>query len=87
MAKERTIQDNKDELKKIKAHIHPSNLKVNGIYHVPPIISLERMDIMILGLEGDYIRFKRTDSTTDNAEKKMHKTSILSRFIVNKRKY
>ena len=42
---------------------------------------------MILGLEGDYIRFKRTDSTTDNAEKKMHKTSILSRFIVNKRKY
>ena len=87
MAKERTIEGCKDELKKIKAHIEPSKLKINKVYHIPPVISLERMDIMILGFDGDFIKFKRVDSTTDVAEKKMHKTSILSRFIVNKRKY
>lgn len=87
MAEERTIESCKDDLKKIKAHIHPSNLKNNKVYHIPPVITLERMDIMVLGFEGDYIRFKRVDSTTDKDEKKMHKTSILSRFIVNKRKY
>ncbi len=87
MAEKRTIESCKDELKKIKAHIHPSNLKVNKVYHIPPVITLERMDIMILGVVGDFIRFKRVDSTTDKDEKKMHKTSILSRFIVNRRKY
>ncbi len=87
MAEKRTIENCKEELKKIKAHIHPSNLKVNNVYHIPPVITLDRMDIMILGMEGDYIRFKRVDSSTDTAEKKMHKTCILSRFIVNKRKF
>jgi hypothetical protein len=87
MAEKRTITSCKEELKKIKGHIEPSNLKVNKVYHIPPVISLERMDIMVLGLENDFIRFKRVDDTTDVGEKKMHKTSILSRFIVSKRKF
>ena len=87
MAEKRTIESCKDDLKKIKPHIHPTNLKINKVYHIPPVITLERMDVIILGLEDDFIRFKRVDSSTDKDEKKMHKTSVLSRFLVNKKKF
>ena len=87
MGEKRNIRNSQNELNKIKHHISWDSLEVNKVYHIPPVLTIERMDIMILGVEGDFIRFKRVDSTTDKDEKKMHKTSILSRFIVNKRKY
>lgn len=87
MAEKRTIASCKDELNKIKGHIHPTNLKVNKVYHIPPVITLGRMDIMVLAFDGDYIHFKRVDNANNSEPQKMHKTSLLARFIVNKRKY
>ena len=86
MAEKKTVKDNAAELRKIKHHIALDKLEVNKIYHIPPILTIERMDIQILGVEGDDIKFKRVDST-DKTEKSMKKSSILSRFLVKKLGY
>ena len=83
MAEKKTVKDNAAELRKIKHHIALDKLEVNKIYHIPPILTIERMDIQILGVEGDDIKFKRVDGT-DKTEKSMKKSSILSRFLVKK---
>ena len=86
MAEKKTVKDNAAELRKIKHHIALDKLEVNKIYHIPPILTIERMDIQILGVEGDDIKFKRVDDT-DKTEKSMKKSSILSRFLVKKLGY
>jgi hypothetical protein len=87
MANENTIKSKQNELKKIKHHLDWTELEINKVYHIPPIITIERMDIEITAIDGDDIKFKRVDSTTDKTEKSMKKTSILSRFLVKKLKY
>lgn len=86
MAEKKTVKDNAAELRKIKHHLELDKLEVNKIYHIPPILTIERMDIQILGVEGDDIKFKRVDGT-DKTEKSMKKSSILSRFLVKKLRY
>ena len=86
MADKKTVKDNAAELRKIKHHLPLDKLEVNKIYHIPPILTIERMDIQILGVEGDDIKFKRVDGT-DKTEKSMKKSSILSRFLVKKLPY
>ena len=86
MAEKKTVKDNAAELRKIKHHLPLDKLEVNKIYHIPPILTIERMDIQILGVEGDDIKFKRVDGT-DKTEKSMKKSSILSRFLVKKLGY
>lgn len=86
MAEKKTVKDNAAELRKIKHHIALDKLEVNKTYHIPPILTIDRMDIQILAVEGDDIKFKRVDST-DKTEKSMKKSSILSRFLVKKLPY
>jgi hypothetical protein len=45
------------------------------------------MDIQVLGIDDDGIKFKRVDNTNDKEEKIMKKSSILARFLVKKMKY
>lgn len=87
MAEEHTIKSKADELKKLRHHLNWTELEINGEYHIPPIITIERMDIKITSIEGDDIKFRRTDKPSDTAEKSMKKSSILSRFVVKKLKY
>ena len=84
---ERKIKDCINELKVIKHHIEPQELVVGQEYHVPPIISIKRMDIIITAKENDTIKFKITSDSTQKDEKSMERSSILSRFIVKKMKY
>jgi hypothetical protein len=86
---ERTIKDSQNELKKIKHHINWDDIEVNRIYHIPPIITIERMDILITEKDekDGKIKFQRIDSTTDVSEKAMHSSSILARFLVKKKRY
>lgn len=86
MGKERTIKSCKKELQQITHHIKWEDLEINKVYHVPPIITLNRMDIVILSKDNDTITFKEVGSSK-NEESKMHKTSILSRFLVRKKEY
>lgn len=85
MANENTIKNKQGELKKIKHHV--LDLKVDETYHIPPIMTIERMDIKITSIDGDDIKFKRVDGSNDVSEKSMKNTSILSRFLVKKLKY
>ena len=87
MAEDNTVRSKATELRKIKHHIALEDLEVNKTYHIPPIITIERMDIQILNIDGENIKFKRVDSTIDNEEKIMKKSSILARFLVKKMKY
>ena len=87
MAKERKIKDYIDDLKVIKHHIMPQDLEIGEEYHVPPIISVKRMDIVVTSKEGGVIKFKITSDTTEKGEKTLERSSILSRFIVKKLKY
>jgi hypothetical protein len=86
MATDRKIKDYMNELKVIKYHVKPNELNVGDEYHVPPIISIKRMNIVITGKQGNIVKFKIT-SDSDKTEKTMDETSILSRFIVKKMKY
>ena len=81
----RKIKDYIDELKLIKHHIPTQELEVGIEYHVPPIISISRMDILITEKEGNNsVKFKITSGGTENGEKTMADSSILSRFVVKK---
>lgn len=82
-----SIQDLKAELYKIKHATPWDELEAGQIYHIPPLVSLERRDIKILTKDGDSVTYKRVDSTTVDEERKMHKTSVFSRFLVKRKKF
>jgi hypothetical protein len=81
------IQENKDALNKIKHHLKWEELEVGGKYHIPRIMTINRMDIVVTSKGEDSLKFKLLNSTTDTTEKTMHKTSIFARFLVKKRRY
>ena len=83
----RQLKDYIKELKTINPHINPNYLEVGVEYHVPPIITIKRMDVLITSNgEGNEIGFKIIDSN-DDEEKMMDKTSILTKFLVRKKKF
>lgn len=77
----RKISDYKDELSRVKHHVSFDDIEVGKVYHIPPIVSIERMDIKIVKKTEDKIVFNVLGST-DASDKDMHKTSILARFLV-----
>ena len=82
----RSVQELKEELQKIKNITPWENVEVNKIYHISPIISLERRDVMILSKTPDEAVYKRVDGN-GNAEGKMHRTSVFARFLIERKKF
>ena len=80
----RSIQELKEELQKIKSITPWEEVEVNRIYHISPIISLERRDVMILSKTGDEATYKRVDCN-DEKEGKMHRTSVFARFLIKRK--
>lgn len=85
MAK-RSVQELKEELQKIKSITPWEQIEENRIYHISPIISLERRDIMILKKGDDEATYKRVDGD-DDKEGKLHRTSVFARFLVMRKKF
>ena len=83
----KNLKDHVDELKAIKHHINPKELEIGEEYHVPPFITINRMDILITAREGSAIKFKIISDPSEKDEKKMEESSILSRFVVKKMKF
>ena len=87
MAK-RQLKNYIKDLKKINPHVNPNKLKVGDVYHVPPIISINRMDIVITSTKDkEKIGFKIVGATNDKEEKIMDKTSILTKFLIPKKTF
>ena len=82
----RSVQELKTELQKIKSITPWEEIEVNRIYHIAPIISLERRDVLITSKGTDEATYKRVD-TDDEKEGKMHRTSVFARFLVKRRKF
>jgi hypothetical protein len=87
MGDSKKIKDYINELKVIKHHINPQELEVGKEYHVPPFISIKRMDIVITSKADGIIKFKITSGSTEKDEKTMEYSSILSRFLVKKMEF
>jgi hypothetical protein len=85
MAK-RSVQELKEELQKIKSITPWEEIEENRIYHISPIISLERRDIIILEKNENEAIYKRVDGS-DEKEGKMHKTSVFARFLIKRKKF
>lgn len=85
MAK-RSVQELKEELQKIKSITPWEQIEENHIYHISPIISLERRDIIILKKGDDEATYKRVDGD-DDKEGKLHRTSVFARFLVMRKKF
>jgi hypothetical protein len=82
----RSVQELKTELQKIKSITPWEEIEVNRIYHIAPIISLERRDVLITSKGTDEATYKRVD-TDDEKEGKMHRTSVFARFLVKRKKF
>lgn len=85
MAK-RSLQELKEELQKIKSITPWEQVEVNCIYHISPIISLERRDVIILSKTENEATYKRVD-TNEDKEGKMHRTSVFARFLIGKKDF
>jgi len=85
MAK-RSLQELKPQLQKLKSVVPWSEILPNTVYHVPPIITLERRDLLILTKEGDKATYKRIGDA-EQKERTMYNTSVFARFLVKKKKF
>lgn len=85
MAK-RSVQELKEELQKIKSITPWEDVEVNRIYHISPIISLERRDIIITSKGENEATYKRVDND-DEKEGKMHRTSVFARFLIKRKAF
>lgn len=85
MAK-RSIQELKSELQKLKSVVPWAEIKANEVYHVPPLISLERRDLLILTKDDKKATYIRVGDT-EKKERTMYDSSVFARFLVKRKKY
>lgn len=86
MAEKRSIQDLKEEFLTIKSVTPWTNVEVNAVYHIPPLINLDRRDIMILSKKDNNATYRRIGDT-QQIERTLHKDSVFARFIVKRKKF
>lgn len=61
-------------------------VKVNDVYHIPPIASLKRREVTILTKNDDSATYSKNGEPT-SGEATMHKTSVFAKFLVKKKDY
>lgn len=76
------IMDHKNELLSYRPHVTTEDLVVGKEYHIPPVLSIERMDIVVTGKTAEKIRFRVSG---EKEEQEMHSRCVLSRFIIERR--
>lgn len=84
--KTRTIADVKEALQQFPSITPWEKVEVNQTYHIAPIITLARRDVLIVKKEGDTATYHRLD-TKEDKDLTFHKTSVLARFLVKKKAY
>lgn len=86
MEKITTLQGLKEYSPNLRNVTSWESIKENEIYHIPPLLTLDRRDIIILSKKNDQATYKRVDAKDDD-KRMMHKTSLFAKFIVKRKKY
>lgn len=86
MAKPRTVSELKNQIDNIKSMTPWENVEVNAVYHIPPLVTLERREIFIISKEGDSATYRRIGDK-EQKERTMAKTSVYAKFLVKRKKY
>ena len=86
MAKLHTVSELKENIDKLKSVTPWESIEVNTVYHVPPLVTLERREIFILKKEGDSATYRRIGDK-EQKERTMMKTSVFAKFLVKRKKY
>lgn len=85
MAK-RSIKEMKEELQKLPSVTPWEDIKENEIYHIPPLITLERRDLHILSKNGNSAVYVRVGDK-EKKERTLYDSSVFARFLVKRKKY
>lgn len=84
-AKER-LEAFKDSMRGHGAITPWENIEVNSVYHIPPILTLSRRDVLIMEKTADSIKYKRIDDN-DKKEGNMARTSVYAKVLIKRKKY
>lgn len=63
------------------------NVKVNSVYHIPPVLGLKGRDIKVTEKTDTELSFSRVDGIEENATGKYNKTSVFAKCMVETRKF
>ena len=82
----KTVQDLKDQIATLKSVTPWEEIEENKVYHIPPIITLERREIMVLSKNDKTATYRRIGDI-EQKERTMYKTSVFAKFIVKRKKF
>ena len=86
MAKLNTVSELKEKIDKLRSITPWESIEVNNVYHVPPLVTLERREIFILTKDGESATYRRVGDK-EQKERTMMKTSVFAKFLVKRKKY
>jgi hypothetical protein len=86
MAKLNTVSELKEKIDKLRSITPWESIEVNKVYHVPPLVTLERREILILTKDGDSATYRRIGDK-EQKERTMMKSSVFAKFLVKRKKY
>ena len=86
VTKQRSVQDLKAQITTLKSITPWDLIEANAVYHIPPIITLERREILVLTKDDEKATYRRIGDK-DQKERTMFKTSVFAKFIVKRKKY
>lgn len=86
MAKQRTVQDLKAQIATLRSVTPWDEVEANKTYHIPPIITLDRREILVLSKQDNTATYRRIGDK-EQTERTMHKTSVFAKFLVKRKKF
>lgn len=63
------------------------NVKVDDVYHIPPVLGLKSRDIKVTVKTDTELSFSRVDEINENATGKFSKTSVFARCMIKEKKF
>jgi hypothetical protein len=86
MAKKLTISNLKNFAANIRRVTPWDDIEINSVYHIPPLITLERRDVIIVNKNENTATYRRVGDK-DKTDHTMFRTSVFAKFLVKQKKY
>jgi hypothetical protein len=62
-------------------------VKIDSVYHIPPVLGLGRREIKVTGKTDDEVTFTRVDGIEENANGTFKKTSVFAKCMVQVKEF